>query len=141
MKILYIINTLSSGGAELQLLTLCRRLKALGVAMGVAYLKRGRGGASPPSRFRGGRDPGVQPGAGRGSGSPGPGFDCIVWSGGRGPISSTRISPGRISWDSYCAGADSRGRGSAPCTASTPNIGAGALSFPSFGGSGIEQTE
>jgi len=51
MKILHVINTLSAGGAELQLLTLCRRLKALGVAMGVAYLKRGQGARPLPADF------------------------------------------------------------------------------------------
>jgi glycosyltransferase involved in cell wall biosynthesis len=39
MKILHIINTLSAGGAELHLLTLCRRLKRQGVEVIVACLK------------------------------------------------------------------------------------------------------
>ena len=39
MKVLHIVNTLSAGGAELQLLTLVRRLKRLGVEQRVAYLK------------------------------------------------------------------------------------------------------
>jgi glycosyltransferase involved in cell wall biosynthesis len=43
MKILHVINTLSAGGAELHLLTLCQYLKRLGVETVVAYLKEGRG--------------------------------------------------------------------------------------------------
>jgi glycosyltransferase involved in cell wall biosynthesis len=43
MKVLHLINTLSAGGAELHLLTLCRYLKRLGVETAVAYLKEGRG--------------------------------------------------------------------------------------------------
>src|SRR5215813_556072 len=39
MKILQLINTLSTGGAELQLLTLCRYLKRQGVEVVVAYLR------------------------------------------------------------------------------------------------------
>jgi glycosyltransferase involved in cell wall biosynthesis len=42
-KVLHICNTLSAGGAELHLLTLCRYLKRLGVEISVAYLKEGRG--------------------------------------------------------------------------------------------------
>jgi glycosyltransferase involved in cell wall biosynthesis len=42
-KVLYMINSLSVGGAELHLLTLCRYLKRLGVETAVAYLKEGRG--------------------------------------------------------------------------------------------------
>jgi glycosyltransferase involved in cell wall biosynthesis len=42
-KVLHLINTLSAGGAELHLLTLCRHLKRLGVETAVAYLKEGRG--------------------------------------------------------------------------------------------------
>jgi len=43
LKVLHLINTLSAGGAELHLLTLCRYLKRLGVEISVAYLKEGRG--------------------------------------------------------------------------------------------------
>lgn len=43
MKVLHLINTLSAGGAELHLLTLCRYLKRLGVETAVAFLKEGRG--------------------------------------------------------------------------------------------------
>jgi glycosyltransferase involved in cell wall biosynthesis len=43
LKILHAINSLSVGGAELHLLTLCRYLKRLGVDTVVAYLKEGRG--------------------------------------------------------------------------------------------------
>ena len=43
MKVLHLINTLSVGGAELHLLTLCRHLKRAGVEVVVAYLKEGRG--------------------------------------------------------------------------------------------------
>jgi glycosyltransferase involved in cell wall biosynthesis len=43
MKVLHLINTLSVGGAELHLLTLCRYLKWLGVDTVVAYLKEGWG--------------------------------------------------------------------------------------------------
>ena len=43
MKVLHLINSLSAGGAELHLLTLCRYLKRLGVGTAVAYLKEGRG--------------------------------------------------------------------------------------------------
>ena len=39
MKVLHIVNTLSAGGAELQLLTLVRRLKTLGAEQRVACLK------------------------------------------------------------------------------------------------------
>ncbi len=42
-KVLHLINTLSAGGAELHLLTLCRHLKRLGVEVTVAYLKEGKG--------------------------------------------------------------------------------------------------
>jgi len=42
MKILHLINTLSAGGAELHLLTLCRYLKQAGVEVVVGYLKEGR---------------------------------------------------------------------------------------------------
>lgn len=39
MKVLHVINTLSAGGAELHLLTLCRHLKRQGVEMAVACLR------------------------------------------------------------------------------------------------------
>ena len=39
MKVLHLINTLSAGGAELHLLTLCRHLKRYGVKVTVAYLR------------------------------------------------------------------------------------------------------
>ena len=39
MKVLHLINTLSTGGAELQLLTLCRHLKHQGVELVVVYLR------------------------------------------------------------------------------------------------------
>lgn len=39
MKVLHVINTLSAGGAELHLLTLCRFLKRTGVALEVACLR------------------------------------------------------------------------------------------------------
>jgi glycosyltransferase involved in cell wall biosynthesis len=39
MKVLHLINTLSAGGAELHLLTLCRHLKTRGVEIVVACLK------------------------------------------------------------------------------------------------------
>ncbi len=39
MKILHVINTMSVGGAELHLLTLCRHLKKQGIDLGVAYLR------------------------------------------------------------------------------------------------------
>src|SRR5262245_49374104 len=39
MKVLHLINTLSAGGAELHLLTLCRHLKRYGVEVIVAYLR------------------------------------------------------------------------------------------------------
>jgi glycosyltransferase involved in cell wall biosynthesis len=39
MKVLHLINTISAGGAELQLLTLCRYLKQHGVEVVVAYLR------------------------------------------------------------------------------------------------------
>ncbi len=42
VKILHLINTLSAGGAELHLLTLCRHLKRLGIETIVAYLKEAR---------------------------------------------------------------------------------------------------
>ncbi len=42
-KVLHLVNTLSAGGAELHLLTLCRHLKRLGVECAVAYLKEVRG--------------------------------------------------------------------------------------------------
>jgi hypothetical protein len=48
MKVLHIINSLSAGGAELHLLTLCRYLKRAGMEVPVTYLKRARG-----SRFLG----------------------------------------------------------------------------------------
>lgn len=51
MKILHLVNTLSVGGAELHLLTLCRHLKRLGVKLVVAYLKEGRGSRSLRSDF------------------------------------------------------------------------------------------
>jgi len=43
LKVLHVINTLSAGGAELHLLTLCCHLKAFGVETAVAYLKEGQG--------------------------------------------------------------------------------------------------
>ncbi|MFN3929994.1 MAG: glycosyltransferase, partial [Thermoflexus sp.] len=43
VKVLHLITSISVGGAELHLLTLCRHLKALGVDTMVAYLKEGRG--------------------------------------------------------------------------------------------------
>jgi len=43
MKNLHLINTLSAGGAELHLLTLCRYLKQAGVEVVVGYLKEGKG--------------------------------------------------------------------------------------------------
>src|SRR5574337_697006 len=47
LKVLHIINTLSAGGAELHLLTLCRYLKRAGVEVVVTYLKEhARGSAS-----------------------------------------------------------------------------------------------
>ena len=42
-KVLHLINTISVGGAEIHLLTLCRHLKRLGVEIAVAYLKEGQG--------------------------------------------------------------------------------------------------
>lgn len=39
MKVLHLINTLSTGGAEMHLLTLCRYLKRLKVDVAVAYLR------------------------------------------------------------------------------------------------------
>ena len=39
MKVVHLINTLSAGGAELHLLTLCRNLKTQGVDGVIAYLK------------------------------------------------------------------------------------------------------
>jgi len=39
LKVFHLINSLSSGGAELHLLSLCRRLLRLGVDLVVAYLK------------------------------------------------------------------------------------------------------
>ena len=51
MKVLHLINTLSVGGAELHLLTLCRYLKRLGVEIKVAYLKEGQGSRSLRSDF------------------------------------------------------------------------------------------
>ncbi len=50
-KVLHIINTLSAGGAELHLLTLCRHLKRLGVETAVACLKEGRGSRPLRSDF------------------------------------------------------------------------------------------
>lgn len=43
MKVLHLINTLSAGGAELHLLSLCRHLKEFGVETLVGYLKEDRG--------------------------------------------------------------------------------------------------
>ncbi len=43
MKILHAINSLSAGGAELHLLTLCRHLRRAGVEVVVGYLKEGKG--------------------------------------------------------------------------------------------------
>jgi glycosyltransferase involved in cell wall biosynthesis len=43
MKIFHIVSTLSAGGAELHLLTLCRYLKRAGVEVIVAYLKKVKG--------------------------------------------------------------------------------------------------
>ncbi len=51
MKVLHLINTLSAGGAELHLLTLCRHLKRLGVECTVAYLKEVRGSRPLRSDF------------------------------------------------------------------------------------------
>ncbi len=51
MKVLHLINTLSAGGAELHLLTLCQHLKRLGVESAVAYLKEGRGSRPLRSDF------------------------------------------------------------------------------------------
>ena len=51
LKILHLINTLSAGGAELHLLTLCRHLKHHGVEVRVAYLKEGRGSRPLRSDF------------------------------------------------------------------------------------------
>jgi glycosyltransferase involved in cell wall biosynthesis len=45
MKVLHLINTLSVGGAELHLLTLCRHLKTHGVDTVIAYLKGGDDGS------------------------------------------------------------------------------------------------
>lgn len=42
-KVLHLINTLSAGGAELHLLTLCRHLKRAGIEVVVGYLKKGKG--------------------------------------------------------------------------------------------------
>ncbi len=53
IKILHLINTLSAGGAELHLLTLCRCLKHMGVEPVVAYLKKGRGSRFLRSEFEG----------------------------------------------------------------------------------------
>ena len=39
MKVLHLINTLSAGGAELHLLTLCRHLKRMGIDLQVACLR------------------------------------------------------------------------------------------------------
>ena len=50
-KVLHICNTLSAGGAELHLLTLCRHLKRLGVETVVAYLKEGKGSRPLRSDF------------------------------------------------------------------------------------------
>ncbi|MFA0784180.1 glycosyltransferase family 4 protein [Fervidibacter sacchari] len=51
MKVLHLINTLSAGGAELHLLTLCRHLKRLGVETVVVYLKEGKGSRPLRSDF------------------------------------------------------------------------------------------
>lgn len=51
MKVLHLINTLSAGGAELHLLTLCRYMKRLGVETVVAYLKEGQGSRPLRSDF------------------------------------------------------------------------------------------
>jgi glycosyltransferase involved in cell wall biosynthesis len=45
MKVLHLINTLSAGGAELHLLTLCRHLKTQGVDSVIGYLKEGYDGS------------------------------------------------------------------------------------------------
>jgi len=47
MKVLHVINTLSAGGAELHLLTLCRHLKVQGVEVVVACLKESVEGSRP----------------------------------------------------------------------------------------------
>jgi hypothetical protein len=60
-KVLHICNTLSAGGAELHLLTLCRYLKRLGVEKAVAYLKEGRGSRPLRPDFEAGRYPSVLP--------------------------------------------------------------------------------
>ena len=39
MKVLHVINTLSAGGAELHLLTLCRHLRNRGIELAVACLR------------------------------------------------------------------------------------------------------
>ncbi len=43
MKVFHLINTLSAGGAELHLVTLCGHLKRLGLETSVGYLKEVRG--------------------------------------------------------------------------------------------------
>jgi len=53
MKVLHLINTLSAGGAELHLLTLCRYLKAAGVDASVGYFKEVRGSRSLRDEFEG----------------------------------------------------------------------------------------
>ncbi|HAG07513.1 MAG TPA: hypothetical protein DCL13_04990 [Peptococcaceae bacterium] len=52
MEVLYLINTLSSGKAELHILTFYRHLKRAG-AEAVAYLKEGRGSRSLRPDFEG----------------------------------------------------------------------------------------
>jgi glycosyltransferase involved in cell wall biosynthesis len=45
MKVVHLINTLSAGGAELHLLTLCRNLQAQGADSVIAYLKARHAGS------------------------------------------------------------------------------------------------
>jgi glycosyltransferase involved in cell wall biosynthesis len=53
MKVLHVINTLSAGGAELHLLTLCRHLKRQGVEVCVAFLReRVKGSESLRNEFQ-----------------------------------------------------------------------------------------
>ncbi len=51
MKVLHIINTLSAGGAELHLLTLCRYMKREGIEPVVGFLKEGRGSRPLQQKF------------------------------------------------------------------------------------------
>ena len=47
MKVLHLINTLSTGGAEIHLLTLCRELRRQGLEVIVACLKDQVKGSRP----------------------------------------------------------------------------------------------